>query len=506
MARESSIPDEIRQFVPCKCCRIRRETDDLYRVYKYHSVKLPSGKWSSDPGYLIGKILRGQGFIPNKRYLKESGTLDPSEFPDCITDISYGKYDLLISLSGDILEKLKSCFPIERSYQIYSYGLILCANGFLHIDQIDDFYQESYLSILYQDFSFKMGYTALSNLLHDLGMRGNPVRSFEQALIDDCSGNVAIDGHVIRSCSHENDLAEPGYKLNLLNADQVNLLIAYDIKNKVPLMYRTFRGSSVDKASVVDLLQSRSFSNTKFIVDRGFYSAKVLEMMSQNNNCYIIPVPSNNKNYKRIKETLAYTTGEFVYKSGERDCARIVYYEEQIDEATRIIVYKDVDENNSKRKSYKMLMNLGENNYTQENYANYCEWWGVYFIQTNTKGPASEVYSDYKGRWSIETFNNYIKNDAVFQDLKIQDYYVQHGFDFIMLITGLIHSRLNESVKKLKKSNISTFDILTKAGHMRMVQDGTEWRLHNTRTKDLDLLAAMGFTPQKTYPSADKGS
>ncbi|MCC8080469.1 MAG: hypothetical protein LIO80_00370 [Lachnospiraceae bacterium] len=144
-----------------------------------------------------------------------------------------------------------------------------------------------------------------------------------------------------------------------------------------------------------------------------------------------------------------------MYKSGERDCARIVYYEEQIDETTRIIVYKDVDENNSKRKSYKQLIDLGENNYTQENYAKYCEWWGVYFI---------------------------------------------------MLIADLIRSRLNESVKKLKISNISTFDILVKAGHMRMVQDGTEWRLRNTRTKDPDMLAAMGFTPQKTYPSADKGS
>ena len=38
-------------------------------------------------------------------------------------------------------------------------------------------------------------------------------------------------------------------------------------------------------------------------------------------------------------------------------------------------------------------------------------------------------YADYKNRWAIETFNNYIKNDAHFNYLKIQDYYVQHGFD-----------------------------------------------------------------------------
>ena len=43
-------------------------------------------------------------------------------------------------------------------------------------------------------------------------------------------------------------------------------------------------------------------------------------------------------------------TGEFVYKSGRKDTARIVYQEETIDETTRMIVFKDMDENNSKGK------------------------------------------------------------------------------------------------------------------------------------------------------------
>ena len=178
-----------------------------------------------------------------------------------------------------------------------------------------------------------------------------------------------------------------------------------------------------------------------------------------------------------------------------------MYYEEQIDENTRIIVYKDEDENNSKRKSYKQMIDLGENNYTQEKYEKYCNWWGVYFLQTTTDGTAAEVYSDYKARWSIETFNNYIKNDADFNDLKIQDYYVDHGFDFIMLVTGLIHARLNEAVKAIQKSSVSTFDVLIKSGHMRMVLEENEWTLHNTRTKDLELLKAIGFVPERSYPS-----
>jgi len=499
VARKSSLPEEVTRFKPCKCARIRND-NGVYRVYKYSAVKLASGEWSSDYGYLIGKIVPGEGFFPNKRYQKELAEQKHLSFPDSITDVAYGQYALLLGLTRDVLDKLKACFLPERAAQIYCYALILCANGFVHIAQVDDFYQESFLSLVYRKYSFKMGYTALSNLLHDLGSRGEPVRMFEQGLIDNCSKNVAIDGHVLRSCSLENDLAEPGYKLGLLKAPQVNVLIAYDIKNRIPLMYRTYRGFSVDKKSVEDLLESRSFKNTKFMVDRGFFSDTVLQMMSKDGNCYIIPLAVSNKNVKRIKKTLQYTSGEFVYKSGRKDTARIIYYEEQIDEATRIIVYKDVDENNSKRKSYQQLMDMGENNYTQENYDKYCNWWGVYFLQTTTKDPASTVYSDYKGRWSIETYNNYVKNDADFNDLKIQDYYVQHGFDFIMLVTGIIHEKLNEAVKLINKSSVSIFDVLIKAGHMRMVKCEESWHLHNTRTKDLTLLEAMGFVPEKSYP------
>lgn len=497
--RVSSIPDDVARFKPCKCSRIRND-NGVYRVYKYSAVKLPSGKWSSNYGYLIGKIIPGEGFVPNKRYQMELSKNSSFEYTDGITDVCYGSYALMVHLTQEILELLKKCFTLDKAVQIYCYAVILCVNGFIHMDQVDDYFQESYLSILYRKYSIKLGYTAVSNLLHDLGARGGPIQKFEQTLIDTSTKNIAIDGHVIRSCSTENNLAEPGYKMRELKNNQINVLIAYDIQNKIPLMYRTYRGSSVDKKSVEDLLISRSFKNTKFMVDRGFYSETVLDLMSKNGNCYIIPLSNNNRHLKRIKATLQYSSGEFVYKAGRKSSSRIVYHEEQIDEKTRILVYKDIDENNAKRKSYKQLMDAGESNYTQEKYDQYCEWWGVYFLETTAPDPASDIYSDYKGRWSIETYNNYIKNYGDFNDLKVQDYYIQHGLDFMMLVTGLLHERLNATVRSMKKSSLSTFDLLLKAGHMRMVIRDNHWKLHNTRTKDLELLKSIGFVPENNIP------
>lgn len=73
----------------------------------------------------------------------------------------------------------------------------------------------------------------------------------------------------------------------------------------------------------------------------------------------------------------------------------------------------------------------------------------MYVLQTNDEEPASQVYADYKDRWSIETYHNYIKNDTDFNALKMQDYDVQKRFDFIILVTGLIHSSLNGVVRQI---------------------------------------------------------
>ena len=219
--KPSTTPENVKRFLPCKSTSARL-IKGTYYVYKYTAVKLPSGKWGTDSGYAIGKIIPGECFVPNKRYIKELEEQGVVNYDDGITDVAYGQYALLINLSSDVYKRLKKYFPIEKATQIYCYGIILCAWGFVYIDQIDDYYQESYLSLLFQDFSFKMGYKALKSLLHDLGSKGNPVREFEQSLIDECSNNVAIDGHVIRSCSTNNDLAEPGYKTKQLKASQVN--------------------------------------------------------------------------------------------------------------------------------------------------------------------------------------------------------------------------------------------------------------------------------------------
>jgi hypothetical protein len=82
----------------------------------------------------------------------------------------------------------------------------------------------------------------------------------------------------------------------------------------------------------------------------------------------------------------------------------------------------------------------------------------------------------------------------------LQDYYMEQGFSFIMLVAGQIHQRMISAVKSLKDNTISVRDLLLMARCMKMERRGNVWTLKNTRKKDLAILEKVGFIPQQSIP------
>ncbi len=68
-----------------------------------------------------------------------------------------------------------------------------------------------------------------------------------------------------------------------------------------------YRGACNDKSTIEDLTDLLDFSGILFIVDRGFYSAKNLKILSPNDNTYIIPVPSHTDVFKNAMKDVRYT-------------------------------------------------------------------------------------------------------------------------------------------------------------------------------------------------------
>ncbi|MCR4892945.1 MAG: transposase [Lachnospiraceae bacterium] len=484
-----SIPDEINQYRPGPCTEVKLISGHYY-VYMYHSRQLSSGKWGKKTGKSIGKIIPGIGFVPNKNFHLYSG----EESQDEITVLEYGQYALIKEMGKDILLDLEQCFPADRARTIFSYACLLYANGFVHLDQVESYFEQSWLSQEYKPFQLKMGKTALGTLLDDLGRRTTRVVKYQNMAIQNSSSAIAIDGHAIRCCSEENDLGEAGYKYNCLKEDQVNLLMGYDINNGSPLFARIYRGTCNDKATIEDISELLKFSEILFVVDRGFYSAKNIKILSSNNNTYIITVPSNTDIFRNAMKDIEYTKN-FYYRYGKKH-SRIEYMSRKLNESEYVYVFRDIDENEKCRYNYLHNIELGKAGYTQDKFEENKEFFGVYVMQSNSSMPANEVFNSYKKSWGIETFYQFLKNQADFNDLKIQDYYKEQGLSFIMLVTGQIHQKMLEAIRKLNNNTISVHDVLLMARCMKMELRGKNWNLKNTRKKDLLIMKQLGFEPR----------
>ncbi len=491
----ATIPQEVSQFRPGPCTEIK-QINGHYYVYMYQSVHLPSGRWGKKTGKSIGTIIPGKGFIPNKNY----GLYTGEESVDEITVLEYGQYALIESVAASVKAELEKHFPLDRAAQIFAYAGILLANGFTHLDQVQCYYEQSWLSQEYKDFTFRMGKDALDTLLDGLGRCTKRVTTYEQAAVDQSSA-IAIDGHAIRSCSEENDLAESGYKHKKLGEDQINLLMGYDIVSKMPLFARMYRGSCNDKSTIEDITSLLRFSGVLFIVDRGFYSRKNLDRFSENGNTFIIPIPANTDAFRLAMGDLTYTDS-FYYRAGKKH-ARIEYREKRLSDTENVYVFRDIDENEKCRFNYLHSMELGKSGYTQEGFDKNKELFGVYVFQSNSGLTPEEIFAAYKKRWGIETLYQYLKNKGDYNDLMFQDYYKEQGFSFIMLVAGQIHQKMIAAVKTLNNSTISTQDVLLAARCMKMERRGNVWNLKNTKKKDLELFKKLGFEPQISSPAGN---
>lgn len=216
-------------------------------------------------GKSIGKIIPGTGFVPNKNYHLFLG----EDSQDDITILEYGQYALIETVTKDILDSLRQFFTIDHASQVFAYASILFANDFVHVDQVQTYYEQSWLTQEYRQFYFHMGRTSFGNLL-----------------------------------------------------------MRYDVNTGLPLFARMYHGACNDKSTIEDIADLIKFSGILFVIDRGFYSAKNLEILALDDNTYIIPVPAHVNTYKEVTQSVKYTDS-FYYWFGKKH-ARIEYMPKRI--------------------------------------------------------------------------------------------------------------------------------------------------------------------------------
>lgn len=481
-----SVPEHIRKQKP-KGTMVKRIKNGYY-VYNYSSKQVAvvdengNKKWRTKTamGECIGLITETDGFIPNEGFVSK----------DIVTGRNYGDYAFAVSCSKDTYSKLSAVFHPDDAKQIYSAAIMFFVEGFTHMTSMKDAFDVSYLPLRFE--KVHLGYDALRSLYKNLGTRSSRVRNFESMMIQSSSRRIAIDGHVIACTSECNDLSEFGYKAARLGTAQINWLTAYDVADGMPLLSHMYSGADPDKISVQSLFERYKFSNTEFLVDRGFNTDADKSLMSSDGNTYIVPMISNRKDYASVINRLKFDKRKyFVYNKNNH--ASMIYYADFLsdDKCCRYIAFQDTVRAAAERQDYIKAMTAGRSGYTEEGLLENELYFGLFLLETNNlEASAETVFSHYKDRWSIETYYNYVRNNTDFNALYQQDYFCMQGLSFIVTVSGMIY----HDVKKIvTESKLSVKEVMRAMKKLKISLEGNKWIVQNKIKSVREIASKVGF-------------
>ena len=109
---------------------------------------------------------------------------------------------------------------------------------------------------------------------------------------------VAYDVTSISSYAKNIEELEWGYNRDKERMPQINMGMYYGEETGLPLYYRVYPGSISDKAHLTYMVADNEFINgkkTRFVMDRGFYSAENLNFLVKNGYRFVIALPGSLK-------------------------------------------------------------------------------------------------------------------------------------------------------------------------------------------------------------------
>lgn len=456
----------------------------------------------------------------------------------------YGEYAVVLACSQSVLEQLEKYFSDQDARLIYALSIIYFVQEYTPASYVKDVYDQSILSNKWP--SLAISENSVGELLKLLGRHPLICERYSQGLIDGSSGLIAIDGHVILTCSKLNDLADYGSKYKKIGNKQMNVLQAYDAINEVPLTSKTYDGDMVDMNSVKDLFKTYKFpSGTTFLIDMGFYSEENFGLYRENNNYFVIPVPDSAVISKAIRLSINFE-GSFSYlkkdENGSLYNVTILYrestvheledlYQILLDEETalknqeemesckpgekpkkryprkitrskyggdRVIIYRD--EEMHRKMVSEFWSQIGTDDvHTEEKLAQLGPEFGIIVLRTNKDSktaPASVVYHDYKKRWKIETHYNFVANTVKFCGLRESDYYSMEGLSFLMITVGQIKNAIIKKIRSSKEHYVRTMsiaEIIAKSGRIKVSQhQDKQWYFSCASKKKTLLMKELG--------------
>ena len=500
-------------------------------TYVYHITRIyrnEKGKPTNDR-VSIGKIDEETGMlIPNRNYYEiyassnsQSGQPEIESIKSC--GVTYAVDGLLNELG--LVDIMRKKFPKHADQIIALAEYMLCEGNVMSYYQ--DWHDE-----VYPHGNTRLGSADISRIFQaiDYKSRMDFFRTWIYAR--DPSEYIAYDVTSVSSYAKGIEALEWGYNRDKESLPQLNFAMYYGQQSMLPLYYCVYPGSVPDKTHLEYMLRDNELigcKKTKYVMDRGFFSADNLRFMTEAGARFIISVPNSslfakeligkyrnqivNRSECRLGKNLPYAKAVIREDFGMRVNAHI-YYGPAKAAAEEDILFDDLE------RCERALSEMSEPPARSLHYDRYFKInrkkeGGVGFIRDNEKinaiisrlgffiivetdfeASSLEVLMTYRQRDVVEKSFDELKNELDMKRLHCHSDETTEGKIFVAFFALILRSCMQNKLRTyLDETGLTFSSVLKELRKMKYVhtRDGKKLLSPITR-KQRDILNACGLS------------
>jgi transposase len=467
------LEEQHRAGKKCLEIKVRGDCHYVYRSTSRYDKKIKKGRKVS---VYLGKLDKEYGFIPKGEKPKTNMT----PVPRSVTD--YGNSMILHNMMEELKPLLMDNFP-EHWEELYAMSIVR-VNGYTPLKRIKDSWED-----LYDPEGLKpnLNPSNLSKVLREVGLDRfgqneifNHLKNVDTQLVYDLSTCFSRSMNILQ--------AEKGYNKDCIQVPQINFALLCGLDSEMPTMIKSVPGSVRDISTLYKTIEELDISDKVLLLDRGFFSEKVLNLLEEKHVKFVLPTKRNSHYY----DTRIHLNEEFIYhdrliKCGKRKLGNRFLY-----------LYEDQDLRLEEQKT--IFRRREEGKISDEEYSLKQKRAGKFLIISNYDIGKKEMYELYKKRDSIEKLFDAYKTTLDADKLYLHDDESVYGHVFVAFLSLYAYCKLLKAIKKAEiNDRFSPADILLKFRKVKNIDFGENNIVTEVpkKVRELDKTLLFNIFPTK---------
>ncbi len=304
----------------------------------------------------------------------------------------------------------------------------------------------------------------ISSILKDVG-RG--VRWWYDFFEELSEGKILLyDLTTVFTHSKNIRLAEKGYNSERKYNDQIGVVIAFSLEDSLPIGIEVYWSSMKDITTIEDFLDKFRERNISLILDRGFWSEKLINEFREEGISYVVPLRKNSNlmdlRWVRWRKPFIYR-GRAIRWNRKKNEVGIIYlfYDPRLRGEEEMALLRKVEGGKMSVKEFDERKKVA----------------GVIGLLSNLDKDGQEIFDLYKGREDVELAFDAMKNCLDSDKTYMHTDEAVRGYFFVTLLSLRIYfnvlKRLGERNLTNKISVEEVFFELSKV--QKIVEPGREY-------------------------------